>query len=63
MKKKIVYSNEPLGDIEVIPDFLPPLAELAFREEGVKVTPYVNAQAERPAAATFKRASPKRSAA
>lgn len=38
MKRKIVYSNEPLGDIEVIPDFLPPPAELAFREEGVKVT-------------------------
>jgi len=27
-----------LGDIEVIPDFLPAPAELAFREEGVKVT-------------------------
>ena len=38
MKKKITYTNEPLGDIEVVPDFLPPPAELAFREEGVKVT-------------------------
>ena len=38
MKKKITYTDEPLGDIEVIPDFLPPPAELAFREEGVKVT-------------------------
>jgi predicted DNA binding CopG/RHH family protein len=38
MKRKITYTNEPLGDIEVIPDFLPPPAELAFREEGVKVT-------------------------
>jgi len=27
-----------LGDIEVIADFLPAPAELAFREEGVKVT-------------------------
>ena len=38
MKGKIIYTNEPLGDIEIIPDFLPPPAELAFREEGVKVT-------------------------
>jgi predicted DNA binding CopG/RHH family protein len=38
MKRKITYTNEPLGDMEVIPDFLPPPAELAFREEGVKVT-------------------------
>ena len=38
MKRKITYTNEPLGDIEVIPDFLPPPGELAFREEGVKVT-------------------------
>ena len=38
MRKKISYTNEPLGDIEVISDFLPPPAELAFREEGVKVT-------------------------
>lgn len=38
MKKKIVYTDEPLGDIEVITDFLPAPAELAFREEGVKVT-------------------------
>jgi predicted DNA binding CopG/RHH family protein len=38
MKRKIAYTNEPLGEIEVISDFLPPPAELAFREEGVKVT-------------------------
>lgn len=38
MKKKIAYTDEPLGDIEVVPDFLPPPSELAFREEGVKVT-------------------------
>jgi hypothetical protein len=38
MRKKITYTNEPLGEIEVVPDFLPPPAELAFREEGVKVT-------------------------
>ncbi len=38
MKKKITYTDEPLGDIEVIADFLPTPAELAFREDGVKVT-------------------------
>jgi predicted DNA binding CopG/RHH family protein len=38
MKRKITYTDEELGDIEVVPDFLPPPAELAFREEGVKVT-------------------------
>lgn len=38
MKKKIKYTNEPLGKLRVIKDFLPPPKELAFREEGVKVT-------------------------
>ena len=38
MRKKITYTNEPLGEIEVIPDFLPAPAELALREEGIKVT-------------------------
>ena len=38
MTKKITYTDEPLGDVEVIADFLPSPAELAFREEGVKVT-------------------------
>ena len=35
---KIKYSHEPLGKVEVIQDFLPSPSELAFREEGVKVT-------------------------
>ena len=38
MKKKIRYTNEPLGKLRVVKDFLPPPKELAFREEGVKVT-------------------------
>jgi hypothetical protein len=38
MSAKINYTNEPLGRIQVIPDFLPSPEELAFREEGVKVT-------------------------
>ena len=38
MSKKIKYSNEPLGKVEVIPDFLPSPEELAFKEDTVKVT-------------------------
>lgn len=38
MSAKIKYTNESLGDVKVIADFLPSPAELAFNEEGVKVT-------------------------
>ena len=38
MSAKINYTIEPLGRFQVIPDFLPSPEELAFREEGVKVT-------------------------
>lgn len=38
MKKKIQYQDEPLGEIELIKDFLPPPEQLAFKDEGVKVT-------------------------
>ena len=38
MSAKISYTDEPLGKVRIIPDFLPSPAELAFREEGVKVT-------------------------
>ena len=38
MSAKIRYSDEPLGDMKVIPDFLPSPDELAFREAGVNVT-------------------------
>jgi len=38
MNAKIKYTNEPLGDVKVVADFLPSPAELAFNEEGVKVT-------------------------
>lgn len=37
-KAKIKYTDEPLGDVAVVRDFLPPPEQLAFREEGVKVT-------------------------
>ncbi len=38
MNKKIQYSNEPLGDIKIISDFLPSPDELALKEENVKIT-------------------------
>jgi len=38
MTEKIRYTDEPLGELKVVPDFLPSPEELAFREEGVKVT-------------------------
>jgi hypothetical protein len=37
VKKKIVYTDEPMGDVEVVADFLPYPAELACKEDGVKV--------------------------
>lgn len=33
MNVKIKYSDEPLGNIEVVEDFLPSPGELAFKDE------------------------------
>lgn len=38
MNGKIRYSDEPIGDVEVIADTLPSPEQLAFREDTVKVT-------------------------
>jgi len=38
MSAKIKYTNEPLGKVEVVSDFLPLPEDLVFRDEGVKVT-------------------------
>ena len=38
MSTRIKYTDEPIGPVRVVPDFLPPPEELAFREEAVKVT-------------------------
>jgi len=38
MSVKINYTDEPLGKTQVVSDFLPSPSELAFREEGMKVT-------------------------
>ncbi len=38
MKKKIKYSAERIGDVEVVKDFLPRPEELIFKENTVKIT-------------------------
>lgn len=38
MKNKIKYTNEPLGKLKVIKDFLPPPNKIILKEEPVKVT-------------------------
>jgi len=55
MNKQIQYRDEPLGELELIPDFLPSPGELALKEENVKITialskesvEYFKAEAER----------------
>lgn len=36
--KDNVYTDEPLGDVRIIDDFLPMPEELVFKEDNVKVT-------------------------
>ena len=38
MSKTIQYSNEPIGDLKLIPDFLPSPEELALKQQNTKVT-------------------------
>jgi len=38
MKTKIKYTDEPMGDLKIIDDFLPPPDQLAFKEDNIKVT-------------------------
>jgi hypothetical protein len=38
MKSTRKYTNEPLGRIEMVEDFLPPPDQFVLREDGVKVT-------------------------
>ncbi len=38
MKRKIKYTDEPLGDLQVVDDLLPPPKDLVFKEENIKVT-------------------------
>lgn len=38
MSAKIKYSDEPIGSLKVVADFLPPPEDLVFKEDTVKVT-------------------------
>lgn len=38
MKRTRKYTNEPLGRLEVVEDFLPPPDQLVLKDDGVKVT-------------------------
>ncbi|MEW6003672.1 MAG: CopG family transcriptional regulator [Nitrospirota bacterium] len=38
MKKKIKYTDEPMGELRVVKDFLPTPDQLVFKEENVKIT-------------------------
>jgi len=38
MKSKIKYTDEPMGDVRVMEDFLPTPEELALKDETVKIT-------------------------
>ncbi len=38
MKEKIRYTDEPLSELRIVNDFLPPPEALIFKEDTVKVT-------------------------
>ena len=38
MKAENEYTDEALGDVRIVDDFLPPPEELVFKEDNVKVT-------------------------
>lgn len=38
MKERINYTDEPMGKVKVVSDFLPSPKELALKDETVKVT-------------------------
>jgi predicted DNA binding CopG/RHH family protein len=38
MKTKIKYTEEPIGQLRVVKDFLPPPDKLVMKEDNVKVT-------------------------
>jgi predicted DNA binding CopG/RHH family protein len=36
--RKVKYTNEPIGKIKIVKDFLPPPDELVLKEDTIKVT-------------------------
>lgn len=44
MSKQIQYSNEPLGKLRIVPDFLPSPEELAVKNKSTKITITLSAE-------------------
>lgn len=44
MSKQIQYSDEPIGEIRLVPDFLPSPKELALKNEQTKVTIHLSSE-------------------
>jgi predicted DNA binding CopG/RHH family protein len=42
MKSKIKYTNEPMGELKVVKDFLPKPEQLVLKEENIKITISLN---------------------
>jgi predicted DNA binding CopG/RHH family protein len=42
MKTKIKYTDEPMGELKVVKDFLPKPEHLALKEENIKITISLN---------------------
>ena len=38
MKSKVKYTNEPMGKLRVMDDFLPAPEDLIFKEDNIKIT-------------------------
>ena len=59
MSKKTSYSNEPMGALEVIADFLPPAGELRLRESVAQQANSAKGRQTKEQAAARHRAPPK----
>lgn len=44
MSKKIQYTDEPLGEMRLVSDFLPPPKELVLKNEQTKITISLSAE-------------------
>lgn len=42
MKRKTKYSDEPMGELKVVKDFLPSPDQLVLKEENIKITISLN---------------------
>jgi len=42
MKNKIKYTDEPMGKLRIVKDFLPPPDQLVLKEESIKITISLN---------------------